>query len=63
VRGSIATLLALLMGARPTFAQASVPESDEALELFRDACLACHAPPDLRFAVDRAWLAQVADTA
>ena len=32
-------------------------------ELFRSRCLACHVPPDPRFAVERAWLEQVLDTA
>ena len=32
-------------------------------ELFLSRCLACHVPPDPRFAVERAWLEQVLDTA
>lgn len=32
-------------------------------ELYREQCLACHQPPDLRFPADRAFLNQVADTA
>ena len=32
-------------------------------ELFRSRCISCHAPPDARFAVERAWLGQVLDTA
>jgi mono/diheme cytochrome c family protein len=31
--------------------------------LFTEACATCHTVPDARFAVDRAWLKQVADTA
>ena len=30
---------------------------------FRKSCANCHVPPDLAFAVDRAWLEQVKDTA
>jgi hypothetical protein len=32
-------------------------------QLFQECCFACHVPPDPRFAVDRAWLEQVRDTA
>jgi hypothetical protein len=32
-------------------------------ELFQTRCMACHVAPDARFAVERAWIAQVADTA
>lgn len=32
-------------------------------ELFLARCLGCHVPPDPRFAVERAWLEQVLDTA
>lgn len=35
----------------------------EVEELFRTRCMACHVAPDPRFAVERAWIAQVADTA
>ena len=35
----------------------------EAGKLFAASCAACHLPPDPSFAVDRAWLAQVKDTA
>jgi len=30
---------------------------------FVENCVACHVVPDLSYAVDRAWLNQVADTA
>lgn len=32
-------------------------------ELFLSRCVGCHLPPDARFAVERAWLEQVLDTA
>lgn len=32
-------------------------------ELFQQRCITCHQPPDLELATDRAWLAQVKDTA
>jgi len=32
-------------------------------DLYASNCIACHPTPALQFAVDRAWLAQVADTA
>jgi len=35
----------------------------QARELFTSTCNACHVPPDPAFAVDRAWLEQVRDTA
>jgi mono/diheme cytochrome c family protein len=55
-----AALLALALAQEPTRDEHS-PES--AGELFRTRCAACHVPPDPRFAVERAWLAQVSDTA
>lgn len=63
MRRGIAVLVAGLLAARAPGAQGAPPTEGEALALFRDSCVSCHAPPDLRFAVDRAWLAQVADTA
>ncbi len=35
----------------------------EAGKLFQRKCSSCHDQPDLDFAVDRAWLGQVHDTA
>jgi len=32
-------------------------------KLFSSSCIACHVPPDPKFATDRAWLNQVTDTA
>jgi len=54
-----------------TLASAAVPQhhaatgkvTEEPAELFRSRCLSCHVPPDPRFAVERAWLSQVLDTA
>jgi len=37
--------------------------SSEAEQLFRERCTSCHVAPDAAFAVDRAWLAQIKDTA
>ncbi len=58
------TLLALL--ATSALCQTSEPTGEaiaRAAEFFDAKCATCHAVPDLDFAVDRAWLAQVADTA
>lgn len=63
MRRWIAVLVALGFASRTTIAQDAAPTEAEALKMFQDSCTACHAPPDLRFAVDRAWLGQVADTA
>lgn len=54
-----------------TLASAAIPQHhaptgsapSEPAALFRSRCLACHVPPDPRFAVERAWLEQVLDTA
>lgn len=35
----------------------------EAANLFAKGCANCHLPPDPSFAVDRAWITQLADTA
>ena len=39
------------------------PMAEAFSELFAKNCVACHQPPDARFAVDRAWITQLADTA
>jgi mono/diheme cytochrome c family protein len=57
-------LLLLVLATLPI--QGEPPEDPlraEARDLFATRCVACHLPPDPRFAVERAWLAQVADTA
>jgi hypothetical protein len=41
----------------------SASELARAGELFGARCASCHLPPDPAFAVDRAWLHQVYDTA
>lgn len=41
----------------------SATEAAEAGQLFDRSCRGCHVTPDPRFAVDRAWLTQLADTA
>ncbi len=48
----------------------SALKSEENKSLVREAgahyqktCMACHVPPDLRFATDRAWLGQIRETA
>jgi len=38
-------------------------KAPSASELFSSACIACHVPPDPKFATDLAWLNQVTDTA
>ena len=65
-------LLSLCTGAaalQTDHAQSDAPETQpeqaitKAGEMFAANCVACHQVPDNRFAVDRAWLKQVADTA
>ena len=41
----------------------TVKEINDAGELFRSSCSACHLPPDPGHALDLAWLRQVTDTA
>ena len=41
----------------------SAKQVADAGTMFRTGCLSCHIPPDPAFAVDRAWLKQVSDTA
>ncbi len=54
--------LAAVAGAQHGGAQeGKLPEAPD--ELFRSRCVDCHVPPDPRFAVERAWLEQVLDTA
>jgi hypothetical protein len=54
---------ALLALAPLSLAQHGHEQAADAGEMFRSRCHLCHVPPDARFAVDRAWLTQVADTA
>ena len=35
----------------------------DAAKLYAKACAGCHLPPDPAFAVDRAWITQLSDTA
>jgi len=35
----------------------------DAAKLFAKGCAGCHLPPDPSFAVDRAWITQLTDTA
>ena len=37
--------------------------AEQAAHLFASRCASCHTVPDARFATDRAWLTQIADTA
>ena len=40
------------------------PEAEpDAAALFAGRCASCHVPPDTTFAVDRAWITQLLDTA
>jgi hypothetical protein len=39
------------------------PAAPSAEELFQARCTSCHVPPDPAFAVERAWIEQVKDTA
>ncbi len=32
-------------------------------KIFAASCASCHLPPDVRFATDRIWIAQLMDTA
>ncbi len=60
------SLLALLTGSLAS-AQHAIVEGSASIEkagkLFRTSCSNCHVAPDTDFATDRAWLAQVFDTA
>ena len=38
-------------------------EIEEAGQLFKERCAACHAVPDKELKGDRAWLGQIPDTA
>jgi mono/diheme cytochrome c family protein len=58
--------LALWAMLAPTsLAAAQEPDDAHALAIdtFAQRCISCHVPPDPAFAVDRAWLTQIADTA
>ncbi len=58
------TLLAAMAGVLPV--RAENPDRTAVAEAgtkFRQNCLGCHQPPDLRFATDRAWLGQIRETA
>jgi mono/diheme cytochrome c family protein len=58
------TGLALGVLAAPrALGQDAVAGPSDTAEFFRSTCSACHVPPDPRFAVERAWLEQVRDTA
>ena len=35
----------------------------EAAKIYAKSCSSCHLPPDPSFAVDRAWITQLTDTA
>lgn len=56
----LALLLALATVAR---GQDDAQTGPDAATLFANRCASCHVPPDTTFAVDRAWIAQLADTA
>jgi len=59
-----ALLVAVALGAHPSVACAQTARTaGTSAELFRSRCIGCHVPPDPRFAVERAWLEQVLDTA
>ena len=53
---------ALLQGGQDP-SNAIAKQIAEAGEMFRARCMDCHQPPDPDFAIDRAWLGQVQDTA
>ena len=60
-------LLTALLLAAPALAQQDrkheTPSRAEVKKLFENNCASCHLPPDTTFAVDRAWITQIADTA
>jgi mono/diheme cytochrome c family protein len=37
--------------------------AQEASKMFAERCVNCHVAPDIAFATDRAWVAQVSETA
>jgi mono/diheme cytochrome c family protein len=52
---------ALLLACRALEARQPADSAEVArvLDTFREACTACHVPPDPRFAAERAWLARL----
>jgi mono/diheme cytochrome c family protein len=59
-------LPALLAVVAPSLFQDSATSEAKPVDvadLFQTRCVACHVAPDPTFAVERAWIAQVADTA
>jgi len=61
-RTSLLAALGLAAGLMGAACQEAHAQS-EVGRMFEERCISCHVPPDTRFEVDRAWLAQVADTA
>ena len=55
--------VAALLVATASFAQEGDDEKPAVARLFEENCAACHQPPDPAFAVDRAWITQLTDTA
>lgn len=61
-------LISLLCAAAPAAAQGhdshghKARSTPDAEALYAKNCASCHLPPDSRFAVDRAWIAQLAET-
>ena len=41
----------------------SSPSNEKLAKIHSGNCANCHQPPDTRFAVDRAWITQLSDTA
>ncbi len=56
------TMLAALAAAPAATAQ-QVTDKIDVGQVFARNCAKCHQPPDPAFAVDRAWITQLADTA
>jgi hypothetical protein len=58
-------LISLLCAAAPAAAQghkSHEKSKPDVAGLYAKNCSNCHLPPDSRFAVDRAWIAQLAET-
>lgn len=63
VRRGVLLLAVALSGGSLSVRGAQTEAAEAPDELFGLRCIGCHVPPDPRFAVERAWLEQVHDTA
>lgn len=59
----ILLLLATAAAHGQSRSEGSSPDPTDLAALYAGRCASCHVPPDPAFAVDRAWITQLADTA